>query len=104
MLSSKIKDLKLRKKTHRTEVNKNLSKFLFVNILGNKTLSNDLRKKATIFLINLLNKGESKTKVVRRCTLTTRSRVSHRKIGISRIKLREMLKAGIVPGYKKAIW
>jgi len=104
MLSSKIKDFKLRKKSYNTEINKNTSRFMFINILNNKDLSLNIRKKAVYYLTKLLNKGESKTKIVRRCTLTTRSRVSHRKLGISRIKLREMLKAGILPGYSKAVW
>ncbi len=104
MLSSKIKDLKLRKKVHNTEINKNISRFMFINILNNKELTSDVKKKALVYLFKLLNKGESKTKIVRRCSLTTRSRVSYRKLGISRVKLREMLKAGVLPGYNKAIW
>ncbi len=104
MLSSKIKDLKLRKKVYNTEINKNISRFMFINILNNKNLSLDVKKKATNYLTHLLNKGESKTKIVRRCSLTTRSRVSYRKLGISRVKLREMLKAGVLPGYTKAVW
>ncbi len=104
MLSSKIKDLKLRKKVYNTEINKNISRFMFINILNNRNLSLDIKKKATNYLIKLLNKGESKTKIVRRCSLTTRSRVSYRKLGISRVKLREMLKAGVLPGYTKAVW
>jgi len=104
MLSSKIKDLKLRKKTYNTEIAKSVSKFMFINILNNKLIDQDLKKKVVFRLIRLLNKGESKTKVVRRCTITARSRVSHRKLRISRIKLREMLRSGILPGYTKAIW
>jgi ribosomal protein S14 len=104
MLSSKIKDLKLREKVYNIEIDKNISKFMFVNILNNKKSSPDMKKKATFYLINMLNKGQSKTKIVRRCSMTTRSRVSHRKLGISRIRLREMLKAGVLPGYSKAIW
>ncbi len=72
--------------------------------LNNKNISSDTKKKALVYLVKLLNKGESKLKIVRRCSLTTRSRVSHRKLGISRIKLREMLKAGVLPGYSKAVW
>ncbi len=104
MLSSKVKDLKLRKKVYNTEINKNISRFMFINILNNKNVDLTLKKKAAYYLMNLLSKGESKTKIVRRCAITTRSRVSHRKLGISRIKLREMLKAGVLPGYAKAVW
>jgi len=104
MLSSKIKDLKLRKKSYNTEINKNISRFMFINVLNNKNISPLIKKKAIYYLTKALNKGESKTKIVRRCAITTRSRVSHRKLGISRIKLREMLKAGVLPGYSKAVW
>ncbi len=104
MLSSKIKDFKLRRKSYNTEISKNTSRFMFINILNNKDLPLSHKKKALYYLIKILNKGESKTKIVRRCALTTRSRVSHRKLGISRIKLREMLSAGVLPGYSKAVW
>ena len=104
MLSSKIKDLKLRKKSYNTEINKNISRFMFINVLNNKNISPIIKKKAIYYLTKALNKGESKTKIVRRCSLTTRSRVSFRKLGISRVKLREMLKAGVLPGYTKAVW
>ena len=104
MLSAKIKDLKLRKKFYNVELNKNIAKFLFINVLGNKSLSLSSKKKARLFLLKLLNKRSSKTKITRRCSLVNRGRVSDRKLGISRIKLREMLHAGIIPGYKKAIW
>ncbi len=104
MLSAKIKDLKIRKKVYNIEINKNLSKFLFINILGNKNLSISLKKKASTFLLKLINKRNSKTRVTKRCSFTNRGRVSDSKLGISRVKLREMLKAGVVPGYNKAIW
>ena len=55
MLSSKIKDLKLRKKVYNTEINKNISRFMFINILNNKNLSLDIKKKATHYLTILLN-------------------------------------------------
>ena len=47
----------------------------------------------------------SKTKIVRRCIFTGRSRGSVRKLGgVSRVLLRDMLQLGIIPGYKKAVW
>jgi ribosomal protein S14 len=104
MLAKKIKDIKIRQKVYNTEINKTISKFLFISLLSNKKLSFKLKKRVLVFLINSVNKRYSKTKVVRRCWLTNRARVSDRKTGISRIKLKEMLKAGIVPGYQKALW
>jgi len=104
MLSLKIKDNNIRHKIYSTEINKNLSKFLFINILCNKKLNSKLKKKVVLFLVSSMNKRFSKTKVVRRCWITNRARVSDRKTGISRIKLRDMLRAGILPGYNKAVW
>ena len=46
----------------------------------------------------------SKTKIQRRCLITNRGKVSSRVFRVSRIKLREMLKYSIIPGYKKAVW
>jgi ribosomal protein S14 len=46
----------------------------------------------------------SKTRIVRRCVITGRARVSNRILGISRIKLRDMLKNEIFPGFSKAVW
>ncbi len=104
MLSSKIKDIKIRQKFYNNELNRNLNKFLFINILGNSALSLKVKTKARFLLTKLINKSSSKTKITRRCSITNRSRVSDRKLGISRILLRDMLRAGVVPGYKKAIW
>ncbi len=104
MLSKKVKDINIRKKVYNTELNKNLNKFLFISVLCNKNFNLKLKKKITFFLINSLNKRYSKTKIVRRCWLTNRARVTNRKLGISRIKLRELLKAGVIPGYTKATW
>lgn len=104
MLSAKVKDIKIRHKFYNTELNKNINKFLFTNVLCNPTLSFKVKAKARVLLLKLINKNISKTKITRRCSITNRNRVSDRKLGISRILLRDMLRAGIVPGYKKAIW
>jgi ribosomal protein S14 len=104
MLSAKIKDIKIRKKVYDSELNKNSIKFLFINILNNKTLNTKLKIKIRFILSKMLNKSMSKTKITRRCSFNNRNRVSDRKLGISRILLKDMLKAGIIPGYKKAIW
>lgn len=46
----------------------------------------------------------SKTKVVNRCMVTNRSRGVLKKFKLNRILLKDMLKVGILPGYKKATW
>lgn len=104
MLSSKIKDIKIRHKFYNAELNKNINKFLFINILNNPMLSLKVKSKAHFLFNRLINKASSKTKIVRRCSITNRNRVSDRKLGISRVLLREILSAGVVPGYQKAIW
>lgn len=63
-----------------------------------------MQSKARFLLSKLLSRSSSKIRITRRCVFTNRGRVSNRKLGISRILLRELLKAGIVPGYSKAVW
>ena len=98
------KDKKLRKKVASEETSKIVNKFLFINLLNSKKLDLSKKKKIGGFLIKDLTSRNSKTKIVRRCVLTGRSRVSNRILGISRIKLKDMLKNEIIPGFSKAIW
>lgn len=44
------------------------------------------------------------TKIKNRCALTNRSRGNLSKFRLSRIKLRNLLSLGLIPGYKKSIW
>lgn len=104
MLAKKVKDIRIRKKYFRTELNKNLTKFLFTNVLNAKNLDIEQKLKLVPYFTKKLDKTISKVKIHGRCVLVNRSRVSHRVFGISRIALREMLKAGIIPGYFKAAW
>lgn len=99
MLFRKVKDLKLRKKFQQNEVVNTSVKFLFTNYFNkNKDIN-----KCQDFL-NLKQKNYSKTKIVRRCILTNRSRGSIRPFNVSRVKLRELFQFGIIPGYKKSVW
>ncbi len=104
MLSKKVKDIRIRKKFFRAELNKNVTKFLFTNVLNGKNLDIEEKNKLIPYFTKKLDKNISKVKMHRRCVLVNRSRVSHRAFGISRVALREMLKAGVVPGYFKAAW
>ncbi len=104
MLSKKIKDIKIRKKYFRAELNKNLTKFLFTNVLNAENIDKEEKRKLIPYFTKKLDKNISKVKIHRRCVLVNRSRVSHRVFGISRVVLREMLKAGVIPGYFKAAW
>jgi ribosomal protein S14 len=100
MLSLKFKDLKKRNSFFKTELKLKALKYFFINTLHS---NKKLRKQIITFFLKETT-CLSKTKLQRRCIVTNRSKVSNRKLGISRIKLREMLKFNIFPGYKKAIW
>ena len=101
MLSLKIKDNKVREKFYRSENNKKIRKFLFINILNQK---NTNKERAACLLKNVLSKKTSKVQINRRCVINNRGRSSVRPLGISRVHLRELLQFGLVPGYSKAVW
>lgn len=99
MLFRKVKDLKKRKKLEKKEILNISQKFLSINFLNKNNA-----KLKSLPIKNFKQKNFSKTKIVRRCIYTYRSRGSIKPYNISRIKFREMLQFGIVPGYKKAVW
>lgn len=99
MLFRKIKDLKLRKKFQQNEIANTSVKFLFTNYFNKNKNINRCQD-----FLNLKQKNYSKTKIVRRCILTNRSRGSIRPFNVSRVKLRELFQFGIIPGYKKSVW
>ena len=100
MLSLKYKDIKNRLKFYKRELDKNSFKFFYINAAQKEST----RKKLTHFYLRKLNTNYSKTKLQRRCLFTNRAKVSNKVFGISRIRLREMLKFNILPGYTKAVW
>ena len=52
-------------------------------------------------IINDLPRDSSRIRVRNRCVLTGRTRGFYRKFGLSRIKLRELSMAGLLPGVVK---
>lgn len=104
MLSLKYKDIKTRFHFYKNEMHKKALKYFFVSSVNQKNIKLSTKKKLVRFYLLKSNCGHSKTKMQRRCILTNRSKVSHGDFSISRIKLREMLKYNIIPGYKKAVW
>lgn len=104
MLHLKLKDIKLRKKFKNLELQLLLKKFIFRNLLSYfffKKISNIF----SLICFQILKKKRKRisTKLVNRCVLTNRSKtVRHFKI--SRLKAREFISFGILPGYKKAVW
>lgn len=98
MKSILIKDKLYRKKFFVLEKKKKRLKFLLIQ--------NNLNNLLTIyykFKLHKLNKG-SITKIKNRCSITNRGRGNLSQFRVSRIKLRELLSLGLIPGYKQAIW
>jgi len=110
MLSKKIKDLKLRLLYTKTEKKKIILKYLFIKFLNKYSKNKKLKKKKLIFLflffrlrkLSTLN-FKIKTKIVRRCAISSRGRGNFRIYNISRFFLREFIQFGFLPGYKKAV-
>ena len=102
MLSSKIKDIKVRSLFFRKEKIKIFNKFLFINLMSNKSI---LGPK---FNINILRRyfffKISKVNIKNRCIITGRNQGLLSNLSISRIAMRELIQFGILPGYKKAVW
>lgn len=94
-----IKDQKRRVKFAQNEKKRIILKFL----LNDTTLSMEQR-----LLLNeklqKLNKKTNNTKINNRCSITYRGRSNLSLFKLSRIRLRELVSLGLVPGYKKAVW
>jgi ribosomal protein S14 len=104
MLSNKIKDLKIRKNFYAKESLKKLLKFLCLKNFNNKNGLKGFYSEVLFFFLKKKNNIFSKTKIVRRCVITERSRGSIRVFGVSRCVLRELFQSGVIPGWSKSIW
>lgn len=51
-----------------------------------------------------LPRNASPVRVVNRCALTGRGRGYLRRFGLSRLKFRDMARAGMIPGIRKSSW
>ena len=51
-----------------------------------------------------LPRNSSKTRIRNRCEITGRPRAYYRKLGMSRIALRELGNKGLIPGLVKSSW
>jgi small subunit ribosomal protein S14 len=72
-------------------------------ISRNKEASMEERFKAQLDLA-ALPRNSSPTRARNRCVLTGRPRAYYRKVGMSRIALRDMASKGLIPGMVKASW
>jgi small subunit ribosomal protein S14 len=77
------------------------------NELRAKIRSSDVRFEDRIAAVHKLAempRNSSSVRVRNRCALTGRPRGYYRKFGLSRIALRELASAGLLPGVVKASW
>ena len=99
----KLKDLKNRKIFFKNEKKKLLIKFLLTNLANKYCLPiAGVLNKYSFFSKSLSLNG--RTKIVKRCIMTNRSRGVSRKFGASRFILRNLMQFGIIPGFKKSVW
>ena len=71
--------------------------------INDKNISMEERFKLQSKISELPRDG-SRIRVRNRCELTGRSRGVYRKFGLSRIKIRELSMAGLLPGVVKSSW
>ncbi|MEM7616909.1 MAG: 30S ribosomal protein S14 [Pseudomonadota bacterium] len=72
-------------------------------VIYNKNTSSQERFECQLKLA-ALPKNSSKVRQRNRCALTGRPRGYYRKLGVSRIMLRELASFGDIPGMKKSSW
>ena len=97
-----------------SSIQKNLRRKLMVKkyyhrrlVLKKKIKSKDLNLEERIILqskLNSLPRDSSRVRIRNRCEITGRARAVYRKFNLSRIKIRELSMAGILPGVIKASW
>lgn len=106
MLFSRFRDKQLRLKYLKTENKLKIIKFLNINILGR--LSNSKTKTKQGFALPqaflTYKKGGIKTKIVRRSLFRDHTKSNYRPLNLSRFVFRDLLRFGLIPGYKKAVW
>ena len=71
--------------------------------INDKNISMEERFKLQV-KINDLPRDGSRIRLRNRCKLTGRTRGVYRKFGLSRIKIRELSMAGMLPGVVKSSW
>ena len=67
-------------------------------------LRRKLKEEKNYAALAKLPRNSSATRLARRCEITGRRRGYYRKFKISRIMLRELAHAGLIPGMRKSSW
>ena len=105
MIIKQIQDKKKRLFFFKLEILKKMFKILKILLLNNPKFK---KFKSYIFynLIKINKKINkiSKVQINNRCIISNRNKGVYRHYSLSRIKMRELLQFGILPGYKKAAW
>ncbi len=83
--------------------NKEVQRLILLYLIRNQKLSASQRLLLTLRL-QQVSRDSSLVRLKNRCILTNRSKGVYREFRLSRIRLREMLANGLIPGYKKAVW
>ena len=106
MLFSQLKDKQLRQKYLKVENKLKISKFLRINILSKMLYSKKKNTKQTHYIIAGLRKKTCriKTKILRRSIFSDHTKSNYRQFNMSRFVFRDLLRFGLVPGYRKAVW
>ena len=105
MLCSRINDIKNRKLFYRFEQNKILYKFLLSNIAGKVIKVKQKRVCHYKFLKQYNSSYRGKLpRILTKCILTNRNSKTFSSFKLSRLKLKDLLSFGAVPGYTKSIW
>ncbi|WP_430911881.1 30S ribosomal protein S14 [Methylobacterium sp. sgz302541] len=72
-------------------------------VANNEALEMEERFEARLKLAEL-PRNSSATRIRNRCEITGRPRAFYRKIGVSRVALRELGNRGLIPGLVKSSW
>ncbi|GEP07133.1 30S ribosomal protein S14 [Methylobacterium oxalidis] len=72
-------------------------------IANNESLEMEERFEARLKLAEL-PRNSSATRIRNRCEMTGRPRAYYRKMGVSRVALRELGNRGLIPGLVKSSW
>jgi small subunit ribosomal protein S14 len=91
------------KKRRTSFANKEVQRLILLYLIRNQKLPASQRLLLTLRLQEI-SRDSSLVRLKNRCILTNRSKGVYREFRLSRIRLREMLANGLIPGYKKAVW
>jgi small subunit ribosomal protein S14 len=95
----------IEKNKHRRELVKKFAdrRYILRSTANDKTLPMEERFEARLKLAEL-PRNSAATRVRNRCEVTGRPRAVYRKMGMSRIALRDLGSQGLIPGLVKSSW